>query len=96
MSSRAWRGGSSRKYRRAREFVLDDDPLCSDCRAIGRVRAAEHTHHIVPLAEGGAKHDSNNMVGLCREHHQKRHGGKVKGSAVDGSPLDPDHPWNRR
>jgi 5-methylcytosine-specific restriction enzyme A len=90
-----WQGGSSRRWRKARQFVLEDDPLCADCRSNGVVRKAEHVHHIHELSKGGSRFDPDNMVGLCREHHQLRHGGKVKGHGIDGAPLDPEHHWNK-
>lgn len=34
-------------------------------------------HHVVPLGQGGLDL-SENMVVLCRYHHQKTHGGKIK------------------
>ncbi|MCS0497876.1 HNH endonuclease [Ancylobacter sp. MQZ15Z-1] len=45
--------------------------------------------------------DPDNWQGLCSTHHsstkqrEERSGGRW-GSTVDGRPIDPSHPWNRR
>jgi 5-methylcytosine-specific restriction protein A len=91
----AWEGGSTRKWRKARAGQLDDEPLCADCAAIGRVTAATHVHHPHELAKGGDRFDSENMASLCESHHQQRHGARPKGADARGFPTSPDHPWNR-
>ena len=60
--------GYTRHYERVRAWVLAHNPLCVLCRAEGRLTVAEHTHHVVPLSEGGAN-TARNLVPLCREHH---------------------------
>lgn len=51
---------------RARFFAAD--PLCAECRRLGRVRRWDELDHIVPLREGGTNDDSN-LQGLCFECH---------------------------
>ena len=31
-------------------------------------------HHIIPLAEGGERLDIENLMTLCRECHDRKHG----------------------
>lgn len=56
----AWRG--------ARLAVLQDEPLCRECRRVGVVRLARPVDHIVPKANGGTD-DRANLQPLCDAHH---------------------------
>lgn len=45
--------------------------------------------------------DPSNWEPMCVTHHssakqREERNGVVLGSAIDGRPLDPTHPWNRR
>lgn len=66
--------------------------LCVDCRAAGRVRAADVIDHIIPLALGGMDIDSNCRA-LCDDCHHKRtaeqfgHKQKVE-IGSDGWPVE--------
>jgi len=48
--------------------LLRDRGLCCNCS-----RAADHTHHIVPLSAGGQDVLSN-VVAICQDCHGKVHG----------------------
>ncbi len=48
---------------------------CVDC---GATRTNLHSHHLVPRSEGGGN-DPANLVGLCANCHEDRHGGAVGG-----------------
>jgi len=54
-----------------REQRLYAEPLCRDCKAEGRIRAASTPDHIIPLAKGGTDTDDNIRC-LCAECHDKR------------------------
>ena len=41
-----------RTLQRLRERILRADPLCTACRAAGRIRLATPLNHIVPLCKG--------------------------------------------
>jgi len=58
--------GRARQERNAR--LAFANPLCVECEKLGLVRAAEEWDHTVPLADGGADHESN-LQGLCHDHH---------------------------
>lgn len=66
--SRSWAGGSTRRWRKLRTYVLDrDGHLCQVPVAGGRKCGAHATHvdHITPLADGGNKWDSSNCRAAC-------------------------------
>lgn len=66
--SRAWAGGSSRKWRKLRETVLARDGyLCQVPVPGGGVCGARATHvdHIVALADGGPRWDPANCRAAC-------------------------------
>jgi len=91
----AWSGGSTRRWRKARDEQFDREPMCADCRATGRVTKATHVHHPHELSKGGDRFDPANMASLCAAHHKARHGSPIRGANSDGTPSDPGHPWNR-
>ncbi|QUS39546.1 HNH endonuclease [Tardiphaga alba] len=79
---------------------LANEPLCRDCKAEGKDTPSTVPDHIIPLAQGGADEDSNIRC-LCADHHRIRTAEQFGhlpsfGNDVNGRPLDPSHPWNRR
>jgi len=63
-------------YQQARRRYLRDNPWCED----GCGRPADHTHHIIPAADGGG-HDADNLLALCKPCHAKRTGSRRTGKA---------------
>jgi hypothetical protein len=49
---------------------------CADC---GVERTSLHKHHIIPRSQGGPD-TPDNLVGLCSNCHEDRHGGSLGGS----------------
>lgn len=43
------------------------------CQHCGQYGGTLHTHHITPVAEGGAKYDHDNLVTLCVDCHKRVH-----------------------
>lgn len=89
-----------RTWRKARRIFLAEHPLCVMCTDEDRVSSATEVDHI-------EKHngdpilfwDTKNWQGLCAFHHrsvkaQMERSGIVRGSRVNGTPIDPNHPWN--
>lgn len=71
-----YRGSPSKRgydttWRRFREVFVAKHPLCEICAKEGRVTPTEEVHHIVPLAEGGARLDPDNCQALCKSCHSK-------------------------
>lgn len=56
------------EWRRLREVVLNDEPLCRRCASRMRVSGAVLVDHIVPLRDGGT-HDRSNLQSLCLDCH---------------------------
>ena len=79
-----------------RNLVLAYEPLCRECKRMGRVTAAEEVDHIVPRSEGGALYDMSNLQPLCRECHARKSSGEQsqanrtpnKGACIHGMPRD--------
>lgn len=57
---------STRRWRTIRANILAAQPLCS---APGCRELATELDHIVPVSQGGAVWDEENLAGLCTAHH---------------------------
>ncbi|MDB5540539.1 MAG: endonuclease [Devosia sp.] len=76
--------------------------LCEDCEALGRITLATVVDHTIPLSKGGPDTDENTR-NLCDEHDAIRtaeqFGFKAptpkQAIAINGRPIDHNHPWNR-
>lgn len=96
-------------WRRLRAQQLRAHPLCEDCMALGIVRPATDVDHRLALKDGGEPLAFANLASRCHACHsaktahvdgafgnaRKSHA-PVKGCDVNGNPLDPNHPWNRK
>lgn len=59
-----------RSWRKIRKLFITAHPLCEECLRLGKVKAADEVHHIVPLREGGT-HSFSNLMSLCKSCHSK-------------------------
>ena len=59
--------GYDARWRRLRERILSEEPLCRIC---GRAEA-KHVDHIVPKARGGTD-DRDNLQPLCHSCHSRK------------------------
>ena len=64
--------GYDARWVKLRRLHLQGEPLCRRCAAQGRVTAADLVDHIVPIAEGGAVLDEDNLQSLCRRCHDAK------------------------
>jgi 5-methylcytosine-specific restriction enzyme A len=55
-------------WRRLRQLVLLEKPMCRVCRAEGRVRPAQEVDHILPRSQGG-RTERANLQPLCGPCH---------------------------
>lgn len=80
------------RWQRARAAALRRDLyLCQDCRAAGRMVAAEMVHHIVPLeVDRSRATDLGNLVSLCDACHNRRH--PEKHERPPGARLEAESP----
>ena len=68
----AARRGYGRPWRRRRDQVLGERPLCEgDCKAAGRVTPATDVDHVVSRAAGGDDSDAN-LRPLCKPCHSRK------------------------
>lgn len=63
--------GYDSEWTKFRTWFLSNNPLCAMCMKEGRITQANEIHHIVPLAEGGARLDEKNCMALCHSCHSK-------------------------
>lgn len=54
------------RWRKVRKVILREHPICEHC---GRTFATE-VNHIVPIIDGGAEYDLDNLEALCTECHK--------------------------
>jgi len=52
-------------------YGIDDIILCEICG-----RKAVDIHHIIFRSQGGTD-EIGNLIGLCRDHHEKAHSGEI-------------------
>lgn len=61
--------GYGRDHEKMRERVLDEEPFCRACAALGKVSLTMVADHILARAEGGTNARSN-YQGLCGPCHK--------------------------
>ena len=96
-----WRPYKTPEWRRLRLVILQRDPICVKCKR----KASTHVDHI--RAHKGDQTlfwDQANLQGLCLSCHSRKtvykdggfgvKPGVEPGAHVDGTPIDPNHPWN--
>ena len=59
----------TRAWRKLRAGMLARNPLCKRCEGRGKIVAAEVVDHIVPVSQGGAAFDEENLQCLCKPCH---------------------------
>lgn len=69
----------SPRWRRLALECKQEEPLCRNCAASGRVALAEISDHIVPLRMGGARWDKSNIQSLCRTCDQQKRNRESRG-----------------
>lgn len=62
----------SKVWRVLRASVLRESPLCVVCKAKERLIAAGVVDHVVPLKDGGARFDRDNLQPLCVSCHNRK------------------------
>lgn len=68
-------------WKKLRGLQLQIEPLCRECRKVGKLTAASVVDHIIPRTEGGADYDLNNLRSVCKPCHdsitRRAAGGRV-------------------
>ena len=62
----------SAAWRAVRAAFLREHPVCGVCAGRGRVVAAVVVDHVVPLKDGGARFDWENLAALCVPDHNRK------------------------
>lgn len=84
-------------WQRLRAMVLAERPLCAHCFERGQIVPATDVDH----ADGDPSNNArSNLQSLCHACHstktmRERNGSRPIGCDVNGTPLDPAHPWRR-
>jgi 5-methylcytosine-specific restriction enzyme A len=90
---------NTRTWKRLRRLKLARNPLCEVCG-----RPASDVDHTKSINSGGDPYAMDNLRSLCHDCHSRktyyverlgRDRVPVKGCRSDGTPLDPQHHWNR-
>lgn len=81
-----------KKWIKKRLNILKRDGyLCRNCKRIGKEIGANTVHHVVPIEYAPERYlDSNNLISLCSECHNKMH------NRNDGSLTTLGFEWVRR
>lgn len=66
------------RWVRVREAYRKRNPLCCECMKEGRITPMKIVDHIIPVKDGGAMFDFNNLQSLCQEHHNRKTGKEKK------------------
>ena len=66
------RRGYDATWQKLRLIVLADEPLCRSCKKEDRLIEAREVDHIIPMSNGGARLDRNNLQSLCKSCHSKK------------------------
>jgi len=63
---------NSTQWRRTRQIVLHQQPLCVKCREKNIYTTANTIDHIVPINQGGQIYSLNNLQALCSSCHNSK------------------------
>jgi len=61
----------SKQWRATRNFYMQTNPLCEQCKRKGITTAGQCVDHIRPLSQGGTN-DFSNLQTLCNSCHAKK------------------------
>lgn len=63
---------NTQQWRNVRELVLQQQPLCQACEAVGLLTLAQMVDHIKPVRLGGEFWDRDNLQPLCNSCHASK------------------------
>lgn len=63
---------NSPEWRRVRLAHLKREPFCRECKISGQDTFAEMVDHILPIQQGGARFDPQNLQSLCNRCHDRK------------------------
>ena len=65
---------NSKRWRALRNYFIQKNPLCAQCKRDGIIRGAQMVDHVVPITMGGSPVDQKNLQSLCNSCHAKKSG----------------------
>lgn len=93
---------NSAAWRKLREQVLAEEPLCRWCLARGQCVPSTEVDHIKDSREDYSDDNRReNLTGVCTPCHSLKTAASMgknvyMGCDLNGMPIDPDHPWWNR
>ena len=63
---------NSKRWRALRNYYIQANPLCEQCKRDGHVTAAQCVDHLTPISMGGSMVDIKNLQSLCNTCHNKK------------------------
>lgn len=64
---------STSQWQKLREYKKHRSPLCEECLRHGVTTPAVLVDHIVPIDDGGAPFELDNLQSLCAACHNRKH-----------------------
>jgi len=88
------------RWQNLRQRQLAFEPLCALCRQLGYTEPATVADHIQPHRGDEELFFNSPLQSLCKACHDSvkqalEKSGTLRGSDIDGLPLDSRHPWLR-
>ena len=81
--------GYDKDWEDVRRAKLTRDPCCEPCEVEGRTTAATEVDHKVPLRDGGARLDPDNLQSICHGHHARKTARETRERRGRGSRTPP-------
>lgn len=83
-----------------RSIQLRAQPLCERCMKRGRITSATTVNHVIPHKGDWTLFVAGPFESLCKRcHDDDVQGEEARGYSdeigIDGTPIDPKHPFNR-
>ena len=68
---------NSRRWRSLRNYYIQANPLCEQCKRENRITSGQCVDHIKPIRLGGLMTDTGNLQTLCNSCHAKKSGAEA-------------------
>lgn len=62
----------TKEWQELRKIKLRQSPFCEECKKNGTIVVGKIVDHIVPIKQGGAPYDINNLQTLCWSCHSRK------------------------
>ena len=65
---------NSKRWRSLRNYFIQKNPICAQCKRDGNIKSSQCVDHIVPITMGGSPIDIKNLQSLCNSCHNSKSG----------------------